>query len=263
MKPNYKNWVPAGMVAGFWTGTVIAFVSAGVFAALGFAKGLKWAVVLFAVFAFVGAVLCVIGAFMQTWHNAFSYNGKRKMSKGIVEGIAEYLYLPEGGACLDVGCGSGALTIAIAKRNPKCKIVGCDRWGLDYASFSKTLCENNARAEGVENVSFEAGDACKLPYPDERFDAITSNYVYHNIPSKDRQSILLESLRTLKKGGTFVIHDLFTKQKYGDMQGFIKKLKDLGYEKAELIDTTKGVFMSESEAKRLFLSGSAILLGKK
>ena len=42
--------------------------------------------------------------------------GKRQMSRQIVGGIAEYVDLPKGGSCLDVGCGSGAL--AIAKRNP-------------------------------------------------------------------------------------------------------------------------------------------------
>ncbi|WP_034452752.1 methyltransferase domain-containing protein [Butyrivibrio sp. AE2032] len=58
-------------------------------------------------------------------------------------------------------------------------------------------------------------DACKLDFADETFDAVTSNYVYHNIPSKDRQAILLETLRTLKKGGTFAIHDIMSKAKYG------------------------------------------------
>ena len=79
-----------------------------------------------------------------------------------------------------------------------------------------------------------------MDFPDETFDAVASNYVYHNIPSKDRQAILLETLRTLKKGGTFAIHDIFSEAKYGDMQSFIKKLKEIGYEKVDLIDTTDG-----------------------
>lgn len=41
----------------------------------------------------------------------------------------------------------------------------------------------------------------KLDFPDGAFDAVTSNYVYHNFPSRDRQAILLETLRVLKKGG--------------------------------------------------------------
>ena len=118
--------------------------------------------------------------------------------------------IPKGGKCLDVGCGSGALTIAIAKRNPDAEVTGIDRWGKEYASFNKPLCESNAQAEGVSNVSFWQGDATHLDFSDETFDAVASNYVYHNIPSNDRQAILLETLRTLKKGGTFAIHDIFS-----------------------------------------------------
>lgn len=84
---------------------------------------------------------------------AFSYDGKRKISKRVIEGIAKYVTLPDGGRGLDVGCGSGALTIACAKRNPRAQMVGIDRWGKEYASFNLPLCERNAEAEGVRNVS--------------------------------------------------------------------------------------------------------------
>lgn len=170
--------------------------------------------------------------------------------------------VPGGGKILDVGCGSGALAIACAKRNPNAEIIGIDRWGKEYASFSRQLCERNASAEKVNNAKFQHGDAVKLDFADETFDAVTSNYVYHNIPSKDRQTILLETLRVLKKGGTFALHDIFSKSKYGDMQAFVKKLKEMGYEKVELIDTTDK-FMKKWEPVWMELSGSAMLVGKK
>ena len=189
------------------------------------------------------------------------YNFKQ-MSKQIIEGIAECLKLPDGGKGLDIGCGSGALAIACAKRNPKASLVGIDRWGKEYASFNKPLCESNAKAEGVSNVTFSQGDATHLDFPDESFDAVMSNYVYHNIPG-DRQAYLLETLRVLKKGGTFALHDIFSKAKYGDMQAFVQKLRDLGYESVELIDTTDGRFMTRQEAAWMALSGSALLAGRK
>ena len=41
-------------------------------------------------------------------------------------------------------------------------------------------------AEGVaDRTSFAQGDVQKLNFPDETFDAVASNYVYHNIPSRD------------------------------------------------------------------------------
>ena len=162
-----------------------------------------------------------------------------------------------------MGCGSGALTIAVAKRYPQARMTGIDRWGAEYSSFSKNLCEENAKAEGVTNTTFTKGDAIKLDFADGTFDAVCSNYVYHNIPSRNRQEILMESLRVLKKGGTFAIHDIFSHQKYGDMQIFMQRLKNMGYDHVELIDTTRGMFMTPWEASWMALNGSAILVGKK
>ena len=142
-------------------------------------------------------------------------------------------------------------------------MLGVDRWGFEYASFNKQLCESNARAEGVQNTSFEQADATQLPFEDGSFDAVTSNYVYHNIMRKDRQVLLLETLRVLKKGGGFAIHDLFSRGNYGDMDAFIARLKEQGYERVELIDTTQGLFMGPREAKWLMLGSSKLLMGRK
>ena len=254
MKPNYKNWMPKGMIGSFAVGAAVALV-------LTLLVDASWLKIIFLILTLVLAGVTVWTVLM---YRAFSYDGKRQMSRQIIDGVAEYVKLPEGGRCLDVGCGSGALTIAVAKRNPQGTVAGIDRWGAEYASFSKKLCEDNALAEGVaERTSFAQGNALKLEFPDGIFDAVTSNYVYHNIPSRDRQAVLLETLRVLKKGGTFAIHDIFSKDKYGDMQSFVKKLKDLGYEHAELIPTDNGRFMSPWEAKWMALSGSAVLFGRK
>ena len=193
----------------------------------------------------------------------FSYEGDRKLSKQIIDGIAAYVNIPDGGIGLDVGCGSGALTIACAKRNPNALMVGMDHWGPEYKDYSKVLCERNAAAEEVSNVRFEQGNAVKLDYPDESFDVVTSNYVYHNIAGISKQSLLKETLRVLKKGGTFAIHDLMSKPRYGDMRKFAEKLKAEGYEEVYLIDTTDKFFKSPLEANSLMLGGSTLLYGKK
>ena len=127
-------------------------------------------------------------------------------------------------------------TIACAKRNPQGKMVGIDRWGKEYASFTLPLCEKNAAAEGVKNASFRCGNAVKLDFPDESFDAVTSNYVYHNITGADKQALLLETLRVLKKGRNVLPSTtLMSPGRYGDMQAFVQKLRDMGYERVELM----------------------------
>lgn len=263
-KPDYKNWVPKSMVYGLASGTAAAFL---LFLLLGGTDTVLRGTprrVCGVLFGAGTLALLFFTVWMGSLHRTFDYNGKRKLARTIIEGTAEHVTIPDGGVGLDVGCGSGALTIACAKRNPGASMVGCDIWAGAYKTvFSKKRCEDNARAEEVSNVRFEEGDAIHLPFPDESFDAVTSNYVYHNIPSRDRQAILLETLRVLKKGGTFAIHDIFSRFKYGDMQAFVKKLKGMGYEEVELIDTTNGMFMTPWEAKWMGLSGSAILKGKK
>lgn len=170
--------------------------------------------------------------------------------------------LPEGGCGLDVGCGSGAVTIACAKQNPQARMVGVDLWGKNYA-YSREVCENNARLEGVDNVTFRAGDARQLDFPDESFDAVTSNFVYHNIPAADHQALLLETLRVLKKGGVFVIHDIMPRSKYGDMDAFAAQLRVLGYEEVQLIETTNGLYTSHRKAMLMRMNGAKLLIGKK
>lgn len=261
MKPDYKNWVPKGMLAGFGIGFIVSAILC-VIIRVALPSGMLRSV-LGAILGILAGILFIVTIWMACMYRAFSYDGKRQLSRVIVEGTAAYITIPDGGKGLDVGCGSGALTIAVAKRNPKAQIIGMDRWGKEYASFNKALCENNAKAEGVTNVSFTQGNAVKLDYPDETFDAVTSNYVYHNIVGVDKQDCLRETLRVLKKGGVFALHDIMSQGRYGDMQAFAEELRQAGYEKVELLDTTSGMFMSKKEAFLMELSGSTLLVGKK
>ena len=264
MKPDYRNWVPRSMVLGLLAGTAITSI---LFVVLGMGDIVQ-NTVLRAVFAVIFGAGTLVLLFFTVWmyllHRAFDYNGPRKLSKTIIDGVSSFVHIPDGGTGLDVGCGSGALTIACAKRNPDALMVGCDIWSGAYkAVYGKELCESNAKAEGVSNIGFEEGNAVSLPYPDETFDAVTSNYVYHNIAGKDKQELLLETLRVLKKGGTFAIHDIMTPLRYGDMEAFVRKLKDQGYEDVRLIDTADGMFMEKKEAKWMDLAGSTLLVGRK
>ena len=208
----------------------------------------------------VAGVAMLVMTALTTWAalltHAFSYRNEKGVARRILAGVSAQVELP------DVGCGSGALTIACAKQNPKARMVGVDLWGKNYA-YSREVCENNARLEGVDNVAFRAGDARQLDFPDESFDAVTSNFVYHNIPAANRQALLLETLRVLKKGGVFVIHDIMPRSKYGDMDAFAAQLRALGYEEVQLIETTNGLYTSHRKAMLMRMNGAKLLMGKK
>ena len=255
-RADYKNWVPNGMIAALGAGTAVLTAGA-VVSGHGGRSVLSGLCTAGALASGAGTLWCAAA------HRAFSYDGTRQVSRRIVEGVAGYVRLPAGGRGLDVGCGSGALTIACAKRSPQGRMLGMDRWGPEYASFSQALCERNARAEGVGNVAFERGDAVRLSYPDESFDAVTSNYVYHNIPCRDRKTLLRETLRVLKKGGVFAVHDLMGPARYGDMEAFVEELRRQGYAEVRLIGTADGTFLSPREARWLGLWDSMLLTGIK
>lgn len=264
VKADYKNWVPESLLKNLIFASLVVFI---LFIALGvsdFVFSGRTRLICSLILGLASLILIFFASWMGLLHRTFDYNGKRKLAKIIIERTAAYVIILDGGLGLDVGCGSGALSIACAKKNPKATMVGCDIWSGSYKSeFSKKLCEDNAKLEGVENVRFEEGNAVNLPFEDESFDAVTSNYVYHNIVGQNKQKLLMETFRVLKKGGVFVIHDLMNKSSYGDMNEFIKKLKKDGYQDVRLIDTTKGLFMGHKEAILLGLSGSTLLIGRK
>ena len=264
IKADYKNWMPKRLLVAKICETLVSLILFVIFGASDLVFQGRPRLIC----GIILGALCLILLFITVWlsilYKSFDYKGKRKLAKVMIEGTAGYVKIQDGGVGLDVGCGSGALTIACAKKNPGAIMVGCDIWSGPYKSeFSKKLCQDNARAEGVANVRFEEGNAVNLPFEDESFDAVTSNYVYHNIVGKNKQKLLLETLRVLKKGGVFVIHDLMSKSRYGDMNKFIEKLKKDGYEDVQVIDTTKGLFMNHKEAILLGLSGSTLLIGRK
>ena len=126
------------------------------------------------------------------------------------------------------------------------------------------MCEKNADREGVgSRCTFQHGDANRLDFPDESFDAVVSNYVYHNITGADKHELLLETLRVLKKGGVFALNDEMKPRMYGDMEAFAQRLRDMGYQEVRLIDTAKEAFGSRRRAALMMLGDSRLLVGRK
>ncbi len=89
-----------------------------------------------------------------------------------------------------------------------------DYWGAEW-DYSKALCENNARLEGVtDRIRFQKGNAANLDFADASFDVEISNFVFHEVRSQpDKLALIREALRVLKPGGVFVFEDIFLCQK--------------------------------------------------
>jgi ubiquinone/menaquinone biosynthesis C-methylase UbiE len=113
----------------------------------------------------------------------------------LAEAIAGRL---KGGTLIDLGAGTGYLSIEIAKRVPALNVYGID--------LSKEMVKiARKHAEGVENVRFEIGNAAALPFEDDSIDFIVSTGSLHHW--KKPVKVFDECYRVLKSGREAWIYD--------------------------------------------------------
>jgi SAM-dependent methyltransferase len=247
-KVNYGNWVSKKFI---YIPTILAVVFFG----LSFLS----------LFFLVGAVLFLIPSvyFIYAYFQ-FSPRGSDLQAK-IMDLALNQLLWDGNGKLLDIGCGNGALAIEAAKKYPKAQIVGIDYWGGQW-EYSKESCEKNAKIANVANrTSFYKASAVQLPFEDESFDVVVSNFVFHEVrDAKDKRSVIQEALRVLKKDGLFVFQDLFLwKRIYGEPQGLLATIKGWGVQDVKLSNTSAQTFIPSAMKLPFMIGQAGIIHGKK
>jgi demethylmenaquinone methyltransferase/2-methoxy-6-polyprenyl-1,4-benzoquinol methylase len=105
-----------------------------------------------------------------------------------------------GDRALDICCGTGALVLHLAKMN----LVAC---GIDMDPRVIQVAENKRVKLGLENASFQVANASKLPFDDNFFDYASISMTIHENPRADRDVIISEMKRVVKKEGSLVFID--------------------------------------------------------
>jgi ubiquinone/menaquinone biosynthesis C-methylase UbiE len=109
--------------------------------------------------------------------------------------------LDENSLVLDIGSGLGGPARTLAEEY-RCHVTGID--------LTKAFCDAaQIMSKWVnleERVRFQPGDATKLPFEDNQFDAAITIHVAMNIPAKDK--MYSEAKRVIKSGGIFAVYDV-------------------------------------------------------
>ncbi len=107
-----------------------------------------------------------------------------------------------GDTCLDVCCGSGDLTLLLAKQVGRTGQV----YGLDFAAGQLAIArQRHDHTAPHLPIQWLQGDALALPFPDQHFDAVTLSYGLRNVMDIPRS--LQELRRVLKPGARAAILD--------------------------------------------------------
>jgi ubiquinone/menaquinone biosynthesis methyltransferase len=100
---------------------------------------------------------------------------------------------------LDIACGTGDLTLALAIRFPDAEIVGIDLNGDMLAEARGRLAVGSSEVSPAGSVQFIEGDMSSLPFSDDTFDLVTAGYALRNAP--DLSATLGEIRRVLSPTG--------------------------------------------------------------
>lgn len=259
-KTNYGNWVPEKALYMLFGGAIALAVIAVI------VQTVTGKAVITAVVGVIAVLVLAEAVYMLICHETFAF-GKGNMMAGVHEHLVEHLDWNGEGNLLDIGCGAAALTVRCAKAFPKAQITAMDYWGAEW-NYAKEQCEKNARIEGVaDRITFQKGDAARMEFPDETFDAAVSNFVFHEVRSaKDKRDVVREALRVVKKGGVFSFQDMFSqKALYGDMDQFVQMLKEEGIAEVHYIGNLeeKLDFIPGFVTAPWMIKGMGIIYGRK
>jgi ubiquinone/menaquinone biosynthesis C-methylase UbiE len=115
--------------------------------------------------------------------------------------------LAAGQRVLEIGCGTGNLSVRAKRAQPGIELVGSD-------PDPRALARAQRKARRLTGIRFERAYAQRLPYPDASFDRVLSALMLHHLDQETKTAAAAEIARVLRPGGRLHLVD-FTGQGHG------------------------------------------------
>jgi len=118
-------------------------------------------------------------------------------------GALNFSNVKPGEICVDLGSGRGTDVLRMAEQ-------ACDEgfaYGIDISDGMLATARENALKFGVNNVKFIKSELEKLDLPNQTADLVVSNCTINH--AADKTAVWSEIFRILKKGGRFVVSDIY------------------------------------------------------
>ena len=164
----------------------------------------------------------------KDWSNEYDRTlGKVKRHHKLLELAVKSSLVKNGDKVLDVGCGTGLLSLKFLKK-ADCSIIGIDN-SKDMLSIFKDKIE---KLSLEDKITCKLGDAVSLNFPRNSFDIVASTVTLHHI--KDKYPVIKKIHNILKPGGRFVLGDI-DMDTTGKLTDTKRLLRILDYLKEELV----------------------------
>jgi ubiquinone/menaquinone biosynthesis C-methylase UbiE len=116
---------------------------------------------------------------------------------------------------LDIGCGTGCFLDFLKQAWPRLPALGLDM-SEPYVKYAKRHLKRWSR------LNLTVGKAESLPMRDQSQDAVTSMFLFHELPPKVRRIVFRECARVLKPGGRLVLVDSLQRGDQPDYEGLLE-----------------------------------------
>lgn len=132
--------------------------------------------------------------------------------------LLEQAEIVAGSRVLEVGCGTGNLSMLAKRLNPAADVTGID-------PDPKALARARRKAQRSSVVvRFDLAYAEQLPFPDASFDRVLSALMLHHLDSRAKVSALREVCRVLEPGGSLHLADFDAEDHARGLHGFLASL---------------------------------------